>query len=653
MESRRFEIIVIGGGHAGAEAAWACANLLAGQAGCSGKTGSVGLVTLRADTIGTMSCNPAIGGLAKGQLVREIDALGGLMGLAADAAGINFKVLNTSKGSAVHGPRAQCDKHAYARAVRALVVSRDEIEVIEGAVEEIVVESGVDGDHARGVVVSVGGEAVRLDAGAVVLTTGTFMRGLMHTGEQQTPGGRHGEAATSGISKWLADAGFELGRLKTGTPPRLKQASIDWDSLEAHWGDDPAVPFSDLSDLEAGDGWRAGELVLDRFPLIEQCPTRLTRTTPATHEVIRANMHRSPIWTGQIESAGPRYCPSIEDKVARFADRESHQVFMEPESYETDTIYCNGIATSLPADVQEQIVRAMPGCERAEIVRHGYTVEYDMVRPHQITAGAMTKRIAGLFLAGQINGTSGYEEAAAQGLVAGVNAVRFARGEPEWVCGRDEGYIGVLMDDLVTKTPVEPYRMFTSRAEHRVMLRSGNSADRLTPIGERLGLLGGTALGRQRLDVFRERTAQLDLVRSAVAGVRVEGVPLSAVARRTDFTVDDLRGAVGDVAGLDGVWRTVWAAVHAELRYAPYVARAQSEIGRQSEQERRRLPASIDWERVESLRTEAKTALTRFRPATFGQAARLEGITPADLTLMAVVVKRHAGGHDAVAMAGA
>lgn len=643
MASRRFEVIVIGGGHAGAEAAWACANLLAGE------SRSVGLVTLRADTIGTMSCNPAIGGLAKGQLVREIDAMGGLMGLAADAAGINFKVLNTSKGSAVHGPRAQCDKHAYRRAVRALVASRDEIEVVEGAVEEIVLEQ----ERARGVVVSRGGESVRLDAGAVVLTTGTFMRGLMHTGERQTPGGRHGEAATTGISAWLASQGFELGRLKTGTPPRLKQSSIDWDSLEAHWGDDPAVPFSDLSDLECGDGWRAGELVLDRFPLIEQCPTRLTRTTAATHEVIRSNMHRSPMFTGQVAAAGPRYCPSIEDKVARFADRESHQVFMEPESYETDTIYCNGIATSLPAEVQEQIVRAMPGCERAEIVRHGYTVEYDMVRPHQITAGAMTKRIAGLFLAGQINGTSGYEEAAAQGLVAGVNAVRFARGEAEWVCGRDEGYIGVLMDDLVTKTPVEPYRMFTSRAEHRVMLRAGNSADRLTPIAERLGLLGGTALGRQRLAVFGERTAQLERVRAAVGGVRVEGVPLADVARRTDFTVDDLRAALAADGSLAGVWGSVWSSVHAELRYAPYVERARSEIARQREQERRRLPATIDWARVESLRTEAKAALARFRPATFGQAARLEGITPADLTLMAVVVKRHAGGHDAVAMAGA
>ncbi|MEN0020906.1 MAG: tRNA uridine-5-carboxymethylaminomethyl(34) synthesis enzyme MnmG, partial [Planctomycetota bacterium] len=459
-----YRVIVIGGGHAGVEAAWAAANMLAGEPDAAG---SVALVTLDPGKIGVMSCNPAIGGLAKGQLVREIDALGGLMGLAADATGIQFKVLNRSKGPAVRGPRCQSDKHAYAEAVRTLVASRPEIEVIAGAVERLLIDEASGERRMRGVEIKLAdGARAKLTSDAVVLTTGTFMRGLMHTGDTKTSGGRHGEAAASVISASLRELGFELGRLKTGTPPRLRMASIDWQGLEADHGDAAPTPFSDLT------GIADAPIGLQRFPVLEQVECRQTRTTAAAHAAIRDNLHRAPMYSGDIESAGPRYCPSIEDKIVRFPDRESHGVFLEPESLRSDWVYCNGISSSLPADVQDTIVRTMPGCERAEILQHGYAVEYDMVRPHQIHATGMTKLVRGLFLAGQINGTSGYEEAAAQGLVAGVNAVLALRGDEPWIVGRDEAYIGVLMDDLVTKTPVEPYRMFTSRAEHRLLLRA-------------------------------------------------------------------------------------------------------------------------------------------------------------------------------------
>ncbi len=397
MTNAHYDIIVIGGGHAGAEAAWAAANLGA----------TVAMVTMDPGKIGAMSCNPAIGGLAKGQMVREIDALGGLMGLATDATGIQFRMLNASKGPAVWGPRAQCDKYRYAREVQRLLGTRPEITIIAGTVETIVVEKG----RVKGV--EVAGAAI--SCSSVVLTTGTFMRGLMHTGERQTEGGRVNEGAAVGISGALRELGFELGRLKTGTPPRLAAESIDFAGLVLQPGDSEPLPFSDLSPTALAGG---------RFPQQEQRPCHLTHTCEASHQLIRANLHRAPMYNGQIQTAGPRYCPSIEDKVVRFADRSSHHVYLEPESLDTNEIYCNGISTSLPADVQEFIVRHMPGCERAVILRPGYAVEYDMVWPHQIDATCMTKRVEGLFLAGQINGTSGYEEAAGQGLIAGLNAVR-------------------------------------------------------------------------------------------------------------------------------------------------------------------------------------------------------------------------------------
>ncbi len=642
VDLRTYEIIVVGGGHAGVEAAWAAANLMA-------RPNSVALVTLDPSKVGVMSCNPAIGGLAKGQLVREIDALGGLMALATDATGIQFKVLNTSKGPAVHGPRAQCDKHAYARAVQALIASRAEIEVIAGSVESLTIDHG----RITGVVIKSAdprtlGEFVPLSARAVVLTTGTFMRGLMHTGESKSPGGRFGEQAAVGISKALTDLGFELGRLKTGTPPRLRKSTIEWDSLPAQRGDPTPTPFSDLSasDLSASSGNTDRTVPsLGAFPVLPQIECRQTSTTTAAHDTIRANLHRAPMYSGQIESVGPRYCPSIEDKVVRFADRDSHGVFLEPESLTDDWIYCNGISTSLPADVQDAIVRSMPGCARAEIYRYGYAVEYDMVRPHQILATGMTRRVAGLFLAGQINGTSGYEEAAAQGLIAGVNAARFIQGQPEFILGREQAYIGVLMDDLVTKTPVEPYRMFTSRAEHRLLLRSDNAPERLTPVAIELGLLANTDLGRLRRDLFAGGRADASELNARIDGAKSDGEPISKLLRGPDFSLEQTRAAVGPLAISERVWNTVYA----DRRYATYIERQHTQIRRQAELEHRRIPDHLNYTLMPTLRAEARHALHKFRPRTFGQAGRLEGITPADLTLLAVLVhKSGAGGGRAI-----
>lgn len=637
-------MIVIGGGHAGAEAAWSAANLLpAGEFGPRG----VLLVTMDPSKIGAMSCNPSIGGLAKGQLVREVDAMGGLMGLAADATGIMFKVLNASRGLAVRGPRAQCDKHAYARVVRGLLASRPEIEVLAGSVEELIVERGrIGGVVVRG---ADGGVSARRSP-AVVLTTGTFMRGLMHTGESRTKGGRFGEGSSEGISGALRGLGFELGRLKTGTPPRLDGRTIDWGSVERQAGDEPARAFCELTEwmgrcagvpedlgglFAGGDGVPLGGLpARGRFPVLGQVRCGITATTPEVHDLIRANLHRAPMYSGQIGSIGPRYCPSIEDKVVRFGEREMHTVFLEPESHEDDWVYCNGISTSLPEEVQREIVRRIPGCARAAMLRPGYAVEYDMVRPHQILTTGMTRRVEGLFLAGQINGTSGYEEAAGQGVVAGINAARRARGEGEWSMGREEGYIGVMMDDLVCKTPTEPYRMFTSRAEHRLILRSDNACDRLTPVAEGLGLLGGHAAGRARLAAVRERSRRRGVALDGIRRARVGGEALEGVLRRSEFTEADL---VRALPGHD-LPESLWANIYAEARYGAYVERQRVEVRRRAAMEHRRLPEAWEGVRLGVMRTEARQALERFRPRTFGQAGRLEGITPADLTLLSVLV---------------
>ena len=655
MDIQTFEVLVIGGGHAGVEAAWAAANLLHGNT-------TVGLVTIDPSKIGVMSCNPAIGGLAKGQLVREIDALGGMMGLATDAAGIQFKMLNTSKGAAVHGPRAQCDKYAYADAVQLLIGSREEIRVVAGTVDALIVENG----RCSGAIVTSGGSQVKLLARAVVLTTGTFMRGLMHTGESKTAGGRHGEAAAHRISDSLRELGFELGRLKTGTPPRLKRDSIAWQELGEQLPDQEPSPFSELTnaavarpELGASEActawwrrefetsgeavahellhaWRDDGFVQRVFPLLPQVSCRTTQTSGASHAVIRENVHRAPMYNGQIESAGPRYCPSIEDKVMRFADRESHGVFLEPESLRSDWVYCNGISSSLPADVQDKIVRGMPGCEAAEIYRYGYAVEYDMVRPHQIHVTGQTKLVAGLFLAGQINGTSGYEEAAAQGLVAGANAAKYVRDESEFVLGREQAYIGVLMDDLVTKTPIEPYRMFTSRAEHRLLLRADNAPERLTHLAMDAGLIAQTRLGTRRRELYAKRTEQVRALHAMVDATAMTGQPLEKLLRGQAFEIEQFKAALPAAQFDESVWRTV----HAERRYAAYIVRQRAEVKRQAEMEHKRLPQSVDYLAIQHLRPEARQALHRFAPTTFGQAARLEGITPADITLLSVLMSK-------------
>jgi tRNA uridine 5-carboxymethylaminomethyl modification enzyme len=638
MESA--DVIVIGGGHAGVEAASAAARLLGGD--------RVVMVTMDPSRIGAMSCNPAIGGLAKGQMVREIDALGGVMGEAADRAGIQFRMLNASKGPAVWGPRAQCDKHAYPAEVQRLLVLAG-VRVVAGTVERLDILGGrcagvtlgagarrcaVDRDalaanergdqRARPVIVAdpespaAHGE-VRIAARAVVLTTGTFMRALMHTGESKTPGGRVGEDSAVGISAALAALGFELGRQKTGTPPRLARGSLDWSALEPQRGDDEPQPFSERTPIDA-------------FPRLPQVECRQTQTTAEIHDLVRANLHRAPMYAGAMEAeCGPRYCPSLEDKVVRFAARESHGVFLEPECLFTDEIYCNGISTSLPAEVQEGIVRGMPGCEHAVILRHGYAVEYDMVWPHQLDATAQAKRVPGLFLAGQINGTSGYEEAAAQGVVAGLNAARVARGESPVRLGRDEAYLGVLMDDLVVRAPREPYRMFTSRAEHRLALRADNADERLTPRGRELGLVGD-----EQWSAFERRRRDLERIRAAIAAGRVDGVPAEAWARRPEATPAKLAEACAP-----GADRRLLTRVANDLRYAGYLAHQRSEIRRQRESEHVPIPPEFDAGRVRGLRAEAAEVMRRHRPATLGQAGRLAGVNPADLMLVALALRRH------------
>lgn len=630
--SQYFDIIVIGGGHAGVEAAWTAANLL-------GSEGCVALVTLDPSKIGVMSCNPAIGGLAKGQLVREIDALGGLMGLAADATGIQFKVLNTSKGAAVRGPRCQSDKHAYMRAVQSMINARPEIRVIEGAAESLDVISKGDDREIRGLTIRTpDGELRNLSAGAIVLTTGTFMRGLMHQGEIKTPGGRAGESATTPISDTLKALGFELGRLRTGTPPRLKKSTLEWDTLDPQFGDEHPTPFSELTP----QGWTIGDLTLDRFPLLDQVECRQTRTNPVAHEHIRANLDRAPMYSGQIEGQGPRYCPSIEDKVVRFAHHETHGVFLEPESHESDWIYCNGIATSLPTDIQDIVVHTMEGCEDAQILQHGYAVEYDMVRPHQILVTGETRTIGNLYLAGQINGTSGYEEAGAQGLVAGLNAALRIRGRDQITFDRSQAYIGVLMDDLVTKTPREPYRMFTSRAEYRLLLRADNAPDRLTPKAIELGLLNHHDLGTKRRDHFEHRRNALETGRELMRTIKVGDKALIDKALEASYSVEELRKALEPALTerVGPVESAVYETLHADRRYEPYVARQNAEIKRRAEIERKQIPEWIDYGAFDALRTEAKLALSKYRPTTFGQASRLEGITPSDVTLLSVLVKR-------------